>query len=176
MRAILSVLVALSVAGPGATALLAQSDQAPVFRSGVEVMEVDVTVVDAKGMPVRDLRAPEFTVTIDGQPRRVISAEFISDSQHAVRRAREAARSVRVEQHRSAPGPPHHARDRSQQHRHAHASRRDGGAEAVRHEHRAATIGWRSSRFRRPGRRSISRPITRRCSTPSRASSARTIR
>lgn len=42
-------------------------------------MEVDVTVVDAKGTPVRDLRVPEFTVTIDGQPRRVISAEFISE-------------------------------------------------------------------------------------------------
>ena len=80
MRAILSALVALSVAGPGASGLLAQSDQAPVFRSGVEVMEVDVTVVDAKGMPVRDLRVPEFTVTVDGQPRRVVSAEFISDS------------------------------------------------------------------------------------------------
>jgi VWFA-related protein len=80
MRATLSVLVALSVAGPGAGGLLAQSDQAPVFRSGVEVMEVDVTVVDAKGMPVRDLRVPEFTVTVDGQPRRVVSAEFISDS------------------------------------------------------------------------------------------------
>ena len=68
------------MAGPGASELLAQTDQAPVFRSGVEVMEVDVTVVDAKGMPVRDLRAPEFTVTVDGQPRRVISAEFISES------------------------------------------------------------------------------------------------
>src|SRR5687768_14699628 len=80
MRAILSLLVALSVAASGASELLAQSDQAPVFRSGVEVMEVDVTVVDAKGMPVRDLRVPEFTVTVDGQPRRVISAEFISES------------------------------------------------------------------------------------------------
>ncbi len=90
MRAILSVLVALSVAGPGASELLAQSDRAPVFRSGVEVMEVDVTVVDAKGMPVRDLRVPEFTVTIDGQPRRVVSAEFISESTHAVWRARQA--------------------------------------------------------------------------------------
>src|SRR5687767_4914973 len=79
MRAILSVLVAMSV-GAGSSALRAQSDQAPVFRSGVEVMEVDVTVVDAKGTPVRDLRAPEFTVTVDGQPRRVVSAEFVSDS------------------------------------------------------------------------------------------------
>ena len=80
MRATLSVLIALSVTGPAATPLLAQSTQAPVFRSGVEVMEVDVTVVDARGMPVRDLRAPEFTVTVDGQPRRVVSAEFVSDA------------------------------------------------------------------------------------------------
>ena len=79
MRAILSVLAALSVA-TGPSAVLAQTDQAPVFRSGVEVMEVDVTVVDAKGMPVRNLRVPDFTVSIDGQPRRVISAEFISAS------------------------------------------------------------------------------------------------
>jgi VWFA-related protein len=81
MRAIRSMLVALSWIGIGGTCLLyAQAAQAPVFRSGIEVMEVDVTVVDGKGMPVRDLRAPEFTVTVDGQPRRVISAEFISDS------------------------------------------------------------------------------------------------
>src|SRR5688572_2921291 len=80
MRVIPSALLALFAAGTGAAVLLGQTDQAPVFRSGVEVMEVDVSVVDAKGMPVRDLRAPEFTVTVDGQPRRVISAEFISES------------------------------------------------------------------------------------------------
>jgi len=73
MRAFIPVLLA-------AAQLSAQSGQAPVFRSGVEVMEVDVTVVDAQGRPIRDLRAPEFTVTVDGQPRRVVSAEFISDS------------------------------------------------------------------------------------------------
>jgi VWFA-related protein len=80
MRVIPSALLALFAAGTGAAVLLGQTDQAPIFRSGVEVMEVDVSVVDAKGMPVRDLRAPEFTVTVDGQPRRVISAEFISES------------------------------------------------------------------------------------------------
>jgi VWFA-related protein len=80
MRALIPVVLAVAQ-------LAAQSDQAPVFRSGVEVMEVDVTVVDAKGMPIRDLRAPEFTVTIDGQPRRVISAEFISEGLTPVRQA-----------------------------------------------------------------------------------------
>jgi VWFA-related protein len=73
MRALIPVLLA-------AVHLSAQTDKAPVFRSGVEVMEVDVTVVDGQGRPIRDLRAPEFTVTVDGQPRRVVSAEFISES------------------------------------------------------------------------------------------------
>ena len=73
MRALIPVLLA-------AVTLSAQSNQAPVFRSGVEVMEVDVTVVDGQGRPVRDLRPPEFSVTVDGQPRRVVSAEFISES------------------------------------------------------------------------------------------------
>ena len=73
MRALIPVLLA-------AVTLSAQSNQTPVFRSGVEVMEVDVTVVDGQGRPIRDLRAPEFSVTVDGQPRRVVSAEFISES------------------------------------------------------------------------------------------------
>ena len=149
MRAILSVLVALSVAGPGASQLLAQSDRAPVFRSGVEVMEVDVTVVDAKGMPVRDLRVPEFTVTIDGQPRRVVSAEFISESTTPSGEPAEAPRSVRFEQHRSPPWPSHHARDRSQQHRHAHGAERRGVPQEVRRRASLRMTGCRSSRFRR---------------------------
>ena len=80
MRVLASVLIALAAAGVGTRDVLAQADQPPVFRSGVEVMEVDVTVVDGKGTPVRDLRAPEFAVTVDGQPRRVVSAEFIGES------------------------------------------------------------------------------------------------
>ena len=54
-----------------------QAPQRPTFRSGIDLIEVDVTVVDGQGEPVADLRAPEFAVTIDGQPRRVVTAEFI---------------------------------------------------------------------------------------------------
>ena len=46
--------------------------------------------------------------------------------------ARCAARSLRLEQHRSAAGTPDHDCHRSQQHRYAHGPRRDGGAQAVR--------------------------------------------
>lgn len=74
MRATVAACVVLATAF-----LAAQADQTPVFRSGVDVLEVDLTVVDNKGVPIRDLRAPEFIVTVDGQPRRVATAEFISD-------------------------------------------------------------------------------------------------
>jgi len=48
----------------------------PTFRSRVEVLRLDVTVTDRSGAPVRDLGAGDFTVTIDGQPRRVSFARF----------------------------------------------------------------------------------------------------
>src|SRR5207244_940987 len=56
-----------------------QSSQTPVFRSGVDLLEVDVSVVDGQGQPVSTLRAPEFAVSVDGQPRRVVTSEYISD-------------------------------------------------------------------------------------------------
>jgi VWFA-related protein len=66
----------------GALALLhgslaAQQEPVPQFRSSVDVTPIDVTVVDGRGAPVRDLKAADFTVTIDGQPRRVADAEWV---------------------------------------------------------------------------------------------------
>src|SRR5580765_6824025 len=56
----------------------AQDAQTPSFRAGVEALPVDVTVVDGKGEPIRDLIASDFTIRIDGRPRRVASAQWIS--------------------------------------------------------------------------------------------------
>ncbi|MBL8143945.1 MAG: hypothetical protein JNM38_22710, partial [Acidobacteria bacterium] len=44
----------------------------PVFRSGVEVVEVDVVAFDASGRPVTDLTRDDFAVTEDGRPRDII--------------------------------------------------------------------------------------------------------
>jgi VWFA-related protein len=55
----------------------AQDQQPPRFRSGVEVVTVDVTVVDGDGRPVRGLRPADFVVDVDGQRRRVVSAQWI---------------------------------------------------------------------------------------------------
>jgi VWFA-related protein len=51
--------------------------QGPTFRTGIDLVAVDVAVVDRNGRPVEDLRAPDFAVKIDGEVRRVVSAELV---------------------------------------------------------------------------------------------------
>jgi VWFA-related protein len=53
------------------------SAQRPTFRSGVELITVDATVVDAAGQPIVGLVADDFEVLVDGKPRRVVSAQFV---------------------------------------------------------------------------------------------------
>jgi len=55
----------------------AADGQQPTFRTGVDVITVDVGAVDSRGQPVTDLHAPEFTVKIDGQVRRVVTADLV---------------------------------------------------------------------------------------------------
>ena len=57
----------------------AQDATPPVFRSGVDLLEVDVNIVDGGGHPIASLRTPEFSVKVDGQDRKVVSSEFIRD-------------------------------------------------------------------------------------------------
>src|SRR5687768_12693517 len=79
MRMLLAV--ALSAA-----ALSAQVPQGPTFRTGIDLIAVDVAVVDGRGRPVEDLRAPEFLVKIDGEERRVVSAELFKVNVEEARR------------------------------------------------------------------------------------------
>ncbi|MEP6782875.1 MAG: VWA domain-containing protein [Acidobacteriota bacterium] len=57
----------------------AQQPQTPVFRIGVEALIVEASVLDRDGKPVTDLTANDFTVTLDGKPRRVRDARFFGD-------------------------------------------------------------------------------------------------
>lgn len=60
------------------TAILAQDPAPrPVFRAGVDVIEVDVQVIGRDGAPVLDLQPEQFDVRIGGQRRRVASAQMI---------------------------------------------------------------------------------------------------
>src|ERR1041385_4010416 len=47
------------------------------FRAGVDLVEIDVSVLDKDRHPVHGLTAGDFTVTIDNQPRRVASFKEI---------------------------------------------------------------------------------------------------
>ena len=82
MRMQLFVLVAVRAAG--ASSVIAQDQapppgaQGPTFRTGVDLITIDVGVVDGRGNPVADLGAAEFSVKIDGEVRRVVSAELVN--------------------------------------------------------------------------------------------------
>ncbi len=51
--------------------------QQTVFRSGVDVVTADVTVVNGDGRPIPGLGADAFDVKVDGTPRRVVWAEYV---------------------------------------------------------------------------------------------------
>jgi VWFA-related protein len=55
----------------------AAESQQPVFRSGVDLVTIDVTVVAEGGRPVDNLTADKFRIRVDGTERRIVSAMFV---------------------------------------------------------------------------------------------------
>src|SRR5262245_20059740 len=55
----------------------AQPQEPPRFRSSVDVTSLDVTVVDDRGKPITDLKPADFVVRIDGNQRKVATAEWV---------------------------------------------------------------------------------------------------
>jgi VWFA-related protein len=51
--------------------------QTPSFRSGVEVVTIDVNVIDRQGLPLKGLGPSDFVVTVAGQQRRVVTADYV---------------------------------------------------------------------------------------------------
>ena len=53
--------------------ILGQQDQPPPrFRTSVDIVRLDVSVLDRHRRPVRGLTAGDFTVTVDGEPQTVV--------------------------------------------------------------------------------------------------------
>lgn len=69
-----AVLFLMTIVSPA----LAQTTQAPVFRARTDVLAVDVSVVDSNGEPISDLGKAEFTVTVDGEVRPVMTVDYIA--------------------------------------------------------------------------------------------------
>ena len=78
MRKLFACLTVISaLTAPAGHAAQDAQGSRPTFRSGVDLITVDVAVHDGRGQPVEDLRARDFTVKVDGQPRDVVSAELV---------------------------------------------------------------------------------------------------
>ena len=75
MRTALVVLTAVLLAAAGGR----PSDQT-VFRGGIDLVQADAVVLDAQGRPVPTLKASDFTLLVDGQPRDIESVEYIDAS------------------------------------------------------------------------------------------------
>ena len=55
-------------------ALAPVAGRQPTFRSGVDLVTVDATVLAGDGSPVDNLGPDDFTLDVDGRRRRVVSA------------------------------------------------------------------------------------------------------
>jgi VWFA-related protein len=64
----LAVFVCLSAQQPAPA-----TTQLPTFRTGVDAIQLDVSVLDKDRRPVRGLTASDFTVLEDGKPREVVA-------------------------------------------------------------------------------------------------------
>jgi VWFA-related protein len=68
------LLVSLAAAVVGAGIVLAAvQDPAPTFRGGVDLVDIDVSVLDRNRLPVEGLRASDFQVFENGRPRPIVT-------------------------------------------------------------------------------------------------------
>jgi len=96
-------ILTIATAGLAAAVAARAPQQLPAFRSGVEVVVIDVTVVDRASLPVEGLRPEDFVVTVDRKPRAIVSAQFVS---HGTRPAAMAAKDTGQPEGRDAIAPP----------------------------------------------------------------------
>src|SRR5579863_165185 len=73
MHRLVLVLVAALATAP---VVLGQTPQAPVFRGGVTLVTVDVSVLDHDGKPVPGLTADDFEIKLDGHVQPVRTAAY----------------------------------------------------------------------------------------------------
>jgi VWFA-related protein len=72
-------LLASSLLAIGAVVAAQQSGQPPqtTFKSGVDLILIEATVLDKDGRPIADLQAKDFSIKLGGRTRTVAAAEYI---------------------------------------------------------------------------------------------------
>ena len=72
-RAVVIALAALTIIAVSPRAQTPTSQQLPTFRTGVDVVELDVTVLNKDRHPVKGLTAADFTVLERGKPQSIVA-------------------------------------------------------------------------------------------------------
>jgi VWFA-related protein len=105
LRWLLLSVATLTAASLGIVHARGQQQPPPTFKSGVDLVVLDVSVVATSGVPVSDLAPGDFTVLVDGRPRRVASAQFLSYASRTTA-TREPSTAVVPGVSLAAPAPP----------------------------------------------------------------------
>lgn len=71
MRTWLGLAAVVALAGQSAP------QQLPSFRSGVDIIRLDVSVLDKDRRPVRNLKAEDFVITVDGASQPIVAFEAV---------------------------------------------------------------------------------------------------
>lgn len=83
-RLVMAFVTAFVLTVPLAAAFVQQpfdsAQGSATFRSGVDLVTVDATVIDRDGRPLDHLGPDDFRLEVDGRARRVISAQFVSQA------------------------------------------------------------------------------------------------
>ena len=66
-------------------------------------MPVDVSIVGDDGRPVTGLTAKDFALDVDGRPRRIVSAQYVSSVRES-RAARGVPGDLQLQRRRAAAG------------------------------------------------------------------------
>jgi len=91
---------------------LAAGQQTRTFKSGIEIVLIDVNVVDQTHVPVADLTADDFIVSVDSKPRTVASAQFVRyDVRTSTAREKTQAQAPAAPQQAVTPSAPPPARN-----------------------------------------------------------------
>jgi hypothetical protein len=62
----------------GAVAVTAQQQQQPVFRAGVDLVQIDAVVTDRNNRPVSNLTAADFTIHENARPQAVADFRLVT--------------------------------------------------------------------------------------------------
>ena len=78
MRALASSLIVVAICAVSVVAQQPQQLPKPAFETKAELVLVDVNVVDREARPVPTLTSGDFSLEVNGQPRKIESVQFIS--------------------------------------------------------------------------------------------------